>query len=116
MKNEEDSNMNVPNKEENKQLRENIINNKDNNYIIAEINIGKNKINKNIRLINSFEQIKKEKKKDYYEEIKKKDYYKYENEKEIKDNCQIEINYKKIEFSYFYKFKKEGKYIIKYIF
>ena len=60
MKNEEDSNMNVPNKEENKHLKENIINNKDNNYIIAEININRNNINKSIRLINSFEQEIKE--------------------------------------------------------
>ena len=39
MKNEENSNMNVPNKD--KQLKENIISNKDNNYIITEINIDK---------------------------------------------------------------------------
>ena len=90
MKNEEDSNMNVPNKEGNKQLKENILNNKDNNYIIAEININKSNINKNIRLINSFEQAKKEKGGNYFG-IKEEDYYKYENEKEIKDNCQIEI-------------------------
>ena len=85
MKNEEDSNMNVSNKEENKQLKENIINNKYVNYIIAEINIDKNNINKTIRLINSFEQTIKEKGQDYFG-IKKEDYYKYENEKEIEDN------------------------------
>jgi len=124
MKNEEDSNINVPNKEENKQLKESIINNKEkNNYIIAEINIDKTSINENIRLINSFEQAIKEREGNFYDirgsffgKIEEEDYYKYGNEKEIKDNCQIEINNKKIDFSYFYKFKEKGKYIIKYIF
>ena len=115
MKNEEDSNMNVPNKEENKQLKENILNNKEkNNYIIAEINIDKNNINESIRLINSFEQAKKQH--GYLYVIEGEDYYRYKNEKEIKDNCQIEINNKIIDFSYFYEFKEKGKYIIKYIF
>ena len=57
IKKEEDSNMNISNKEENEKLKENIINNKENNYIIAEINIDLNKINKKIKLINSFEQV-----------------------------------------------------------
>ena len=74
MKNEEDSNMNIPNKEDNKQLKENRLNNKDNNYIITEINIDKNNINKKIRLINSFEQTIKEKGEDYFYYIKKEDY------------------------------------------
>ena len=39
-----------------------------------------------------------------------------ENEKEIKDNCEIYINDKLIPFSYFYKFNKKGKYTIKYNF
>ena len=70
MKNEEDSNINVPNKEENKQLKESIINNKEkNNYIIAEINIDKTSINENIRLINSFEQAIKERE-DYFYDIR----------------------------------------------
>ena len=107
MKNEEDNNMNVSNKEENKQLKETILNNKENNYIIAEINIDKNNINEDIRIINSFEQVIKEK--FGYYGIKEEDYYKYENEEEIKYSCQIEINNKKIKFSYFYKFIKEGK-------
>ena len=38
-----------------------------------------------------------------------------ENEKEIKD-CEIYINYKKIDFEYYYTFKNKGKYIIKYKF
>ena len=54
-------------------------------------------INESIRLINSFEQTIKEG--ENYYDIKKEDYYKYENEKEIKDNWEIEVNNKKIEFS-----------------
>ena len=33
--------------------------------------------------------------------------YKYENEKEIKENLEIKINGKIIEFTYFYKLKKK---------
>ena len=40
----------------------------------------------------------------------------YENENEIKNNIVIQINDNIIPFSYFYDFKKPGKYIIKYIF
>ena len=54
MKKEEENNLNVS-KEENQKLEENIINNKEKSYIIAEINIDENNINKIIRLINSFE-------------------------------------------------------------
>ena len=78
-----------------------------NNYIFAEIEIKKEDINKNIRIINSFEQYNRE------NNIKEEDdYYKYENENEIKDNCQIKINNKTIKFNYFYKFNEEGKYEI----
>ena len=63
-------------------------------YIIAEINIKENDINKNIRLINSNE---------------------FSNEKEIK-KCEIRINDKLMPFNYFYKFIIKGKYIIKYSF
>ena len=45
-----------------------------------------------------------------------KDDYKYENEKEIKENCEIKINNSIIPFSYFYKFKLTGKYKIQYSF
>ena len=47
-------------------------------------------------------------------EVKEEDYYKYNNEKEIKDNCEIKINNKKIEFRYYYEFKEKGKFIIEY--
>ena len=73
--------------------------NNKNNYIIAEFEIKND--NENIRIINSYEQYNRER-------IFKKDYKKeYENEKEIKDNCEIYINDKLIIFSYFYKFYKK---------
>ena len=80
------------------------------NYIIGEIFIKDNDINKDIRIINSFEQYKKENKYNKGNDIE------YENEKEIKGNCIIAINDKIIPFTYFHKFKLPGKYEIKYIF
>ena len=81
-------------------------NNKNNNYIIAEIEIKENDINKDIRIINSYENQSKEGE----QENKNK------NEKEIKDNIEITINGEIIPFSYSYKFKEKGKYKIKYSF
>ena len=60
------------------------------NYIIAEIEIKEEDINKDIRIINSYEQCKRE----YKWEDDKED-NKRENEKEIKENCEIKINNKK---------------------
>ena len=80
-----------------------------NNEIIWEINIKEEDINKNIRIINSHEQAKKE----LY------DLFNYTldgNEKEIKENVEIKINNNIISFSYFYKFKTKGKYTIIYFF
>ena len=95
----------------------------ENNYILAEINISKENINKDIRIINSFEKVKREGEvfeilnlEEDYNEKKEKKVCKYENEKEIKKNCEIKINGKNIPFNYFYKFKKIGKYEIQYIF
>ena len=78
------------------------------NYITAEIYIKEDDIFE--RIINSFENAK-------YENSWGNDEtdYKYENEKEIK-KCVITINDKPISFGYFYKFKKKGKYKIKYSF
>ena len=77
------------------------------NYIIAEIYISEEDITKKIRIINSYEQVCRES--GYIKEN-------YKNETEIKYNCKITINDIVIPFSYFYKFKVSGKYIIKYSF
>ena len=82
------------------------------NYIIAEINISEEDINKDIRIINSYE----ERIRHYNIRPIKNEANKYENEKEIKDNCKIKINNNYIDFNYFYKFKEKGKFIIKYLF
>ena len=82
------------------------------NKIIGEIYINKNDINKDVQIINSFENFTKDLERDDDDE----DVYKYENEKEIKENTEIKINEKRIEFAYYYKFNKEGKYIIEYSF
>ena len=89
----------------NKDINKNIEENK--NYILAEINIEKNNINKIVRILNSFEEHKKINNWD-----DKEDDYKYENEKEIKENCKIKINNKIISFNYLYKFKEKGKFKI----
>jgi hypothetical protein len=68
-------------------------------------------LGKNLLIINSFESCKRECKWEY-----DKDDYLNENEKEIKENLEIKINGKIIEFKYFYKFKEERKYIIEYLF
>ena len=80
------------------------------NYIIAEINIDEEDINKNIRIINSFENVKNEKGwKDTEND------YKFENEKEI-EQCKIRIDDQPKKFSYFNQFNKKGKYTITYSF
>ena len=81
-----------------------------NNYIRAEIIIDEKNINKKVRILNSFEEFKK----NYKSNVNRKIYYKYENEKEIKDNCKIKINNYNIDFTNFYIFKEAGKYIIEY--
>ena len=85
---------------------------KKDNYIIGEIEIDEDNINQDILIINSFKNIKRGNK--YMKD--KEDDYKKMNEKEIKEKCIIQINNKIIPFSYYYKFDKEGKYTIKYIF
>ena len=81
----------------------------DNNFIIAEICIKDEDVNKDIRIINSYEEClrngcpKKEIKKSYM------------NENEIKE-CIIKINDKEVPFNYFFKFDKKGIYTIQYYF
>ena len=76
--------------------------------VMAVINVNKDKdINKEIQIINSYENYQRE----WNAEIKKE----YMNEEEIK-KCEIRINDKLIPFTYLYKFTNKGKYIIKYSF
>ena len=90
----------------------NLLNNNEikniNNYIIAEIIIKDEDINKDIRILNSYEESLRINK--YIE--KNKD---LNNEDEIK-KCEIKINEKLIPFNYIHKFEKSGKYTIKYSF
>ena len=88
------------------------LNNNNYNFIIGEITINESDVNKNIQIINTFDNYKKIN--NNY--ICKEDDYKRENEKEIKENIEIKINEKKIEFTYKYKFEKKGKYKIEYLF
>ena len=76
------------------------------NEIILEINIKDNNLKK--RIINSFENTKRENPNSKCIDNKG-------NEEEIK-NCEIYINYKKLDFTYYYTFNNKGKYIIKYKF
>ena len=80
------------------------------NIITGEINIKHEDINKPIQIINSYEN-----KKRMNNEANNSDDWKYGNEREIKD-VEIKINGKAIKFAYTYKFEKEGKYPIEYIF
>ena len=80
-----------------------------NNYIIAEIFIDNTNINKDLQIISSYEENLKR-----FNEKKKFD-MEFRNENEIKE-CEIKINDEKIDFSYFYTFKKKGKNIISYLF
>ena len=79
-----------------------------NNYIIAEVNIKEEDINKDIRILNSYEESLR-----INEFIDKN--LNLNNENEIK-NCEITINNQLIPFNYIHKFKSSGKYIIKYTF
>ena len=64
------------------------------NYILADIQINLDNLNKNKRIINSS---------GYYN-------------RDIENNCIIKINDEIIDFSYYYKFSKIGKNKIQYIF
>ena len=86
-----------------------ISNDSNNNYITADIYISDYNAYKDIRIINSYEQSKRE-----FPTIKED--YKNENEKEIQENCEIKVDDKIIPFSYFCKFKSKKKYKITYTF
>ena len=85
------------------------IKNEDNNYIISEIIIKDEDVNKDIRILNSHEELLRTN-----PDSKLNDKI-YNNEDEIK-KCEIHINDVLIPFNYFHKFKTKGKYIIKYIY
>ena len=107
------------------------INNINGNYIVAEYYIDESNINKDLRIINSFESVEREryeatemikdqflmaylgleKHKDKFNENEIKFDENKKNENDIK-NCQILIEGKEIPFSYYYKFKKIGTYKI----
>ena len=72
-----------------------------NNYIIGGFGFGE--YEQKIRIINSYEQINREP--SHWKHYKKEN----ENEKEIKENCEIRINDKVIPFSYFYNFNNKKK-------
>ena len=78
------------------------------NEIISEINIKEK--NTFVRILNSLENVKRVEQFRDWNNIEFK-----ENEEEIKE-CEIYINDKKIDFTYYYTFKSKGKYIIKYKF
>ena len=78
------------------------------NEIILEIDIKYN--NSKERIINSFENVKRENPDLDWNNIETK-----KNEEEIKE-CEIFINDKIIDFTYYYIFKNKGKYLIKYKF
>ena len=84
------------------------------NYILAELYIGDEDINKNIRIINSHEEFIRTNYPSFFEEMIKTNELK-NNEEEIKQT-QIRINGELIPFSYFHQFKRKGNYTIKYSF
>ena len=79
----------------------NIIRNKNKNkIIIGKININKDDINKDIQIINSYENYQKAYPDDKFED-------EYKNEKEIKENIEIRINEKKLNLHIIINFKKK---------
>ena len=89
------SNKNDKDKRINCNIRENKINT---NYIISEINIGEKDINKLNGIIYGKTELQ------------------FENGKTLEENCEIQINDERKDFSLYYKFEKQGKYKIKYTF
>ena len=79
------------------------------NYIIAEFFIEKENINKKTQIINSFDNIQREVKKE------DKEGEKYKIEGSIKQ-CEIKVDEELIPFSYEYAFKTSGNHTVKYTF
>ena len=97
LKNENDS-FQVKLKDLMSRYSDEIKNNEKNNYIIAKYKILKENIKKETQILN-------------YNQIDDSFV-----PKELQDNCEIFINGKKIQFSFTYKFEKEGIYEIKFNF
>ena len=112
---EEDINKNINNNENyiNNNVKmddKNIAIKEENSIIMGEIYVGTNEKNKSIQIINSFENFHKVNNIEYSENDNN-----YCNENDIKENIEIKIEGKKIDFSYSYKFEDEGEYKIEYL-
>ena len=105
----ERKNIEIEEENMNNNINENQI--KNDSYIIGEILITSLNKDKYIKIINSYENVAKEK-----PSILRKYGNYYSNEEEIKKNLTIKINGKKIDFTYEYVFPKEGKFKIEYLF
>ena len=79
-----------------------------NNYIVVDYCISENEVYQNIKIINSYEQNKRENPNEIFDKNK-------ENEKELIENCKIEINGKILPFSYYYNFN-DKMLSVKYFF
>ena len=93
------------NEEKEEKEKEENINQENINYLNGEYDISKNSLNELIQILNCKEKVKEE-----YSWLKGID-----NEKEIKEKCDLYINNKIMDFTFKYKFEKEGKNEIKII-
>ena len=88
-------------------------NKRKNNIIIGEIEIKNEDLNKNIRIINSYEEFRRN---NIFKRCNVDNDSQFNNEKEIKDNCVIKIDGEIIPFNYFHIFNETGKHTIEYSF
>ena len=87
------------------------------NYILCEYNINEEDLNKDSQILNYLNKELKEKIINKDKEIGKIDYILEINKDEINRSiCDLYLNNERINFSYKYKFKKEGKYSLKILF
>ena len=87
------------------------------NYILCEYNIKNEDLNKDIQILNYLNEEIKEEIINDYKEIGKTDYILEINKDEINSSiCDLYLNNERINFSYKYKFEKEGKYSLKILF
>ena len=87
------------------------------NYILCECNINNEDLNKDIQILNCLNEESKERIINVYKQIGKTDYILEINEDEINSSiCDLYLNNERINFSYKYKFEKEGKYSLKILF